>query len=264
MNAGETVTFSATVSDDATAENQLQLSWLSSIDGEFSTFPATSSGLAQATAQLTAGQHIITLRATDGDGLIGDASMVLTVNSLPTAPSVDIAPDPATTTDALTATAYGSTDADGQSVSYAYAWSQNGVLTSYAGQSVPSSATAKGDTWSVEATPSDGFGNGPTGTSSLVISNTSPMVSNVSVTPSTAQVGDTVACTATVTDPDEVPTEDIVWINQSTGQTVGTGASLTLDSTMVDVGDTVACGIDRDGFRWCDGRWNSCILCHQQ
>ena len=153
VNAGETVTFSATVSDDATAENQLQLSWLSSIDGEFSTFPATSSGLAQATAQLTAGQHIITLRATDGDGLLGDASMVLTVNSLPTAPSVDIAPDPATTTDALTATAYGSTDADGQSVSYAYAWSQNGVLTSYAGQSVPSSATAKGDTWSVEATP---------------------------------------------------------------------------------------------------------------
>ena len=100
--------------------------------------------MAQATAQLTAGQHIVTLRATDDDGLVGDASIVLTVNWLPTEPSVSIAPDPAYTTNAITATAYGSTDVDGQSVSYTYAWSKDGVLTSYTGQSVPSSATAKG------------------------------------------------------------------------------------------------------------------------
>lgn len=250
VNAGTTTTFTATVSDDSTAENQLEMEWISSIDGNFSTFPATSSGLAQASVQLSAGQHIVTVRATDGDGLIGDASIVLTVNALPTEPTVDITPDPAFTTSTITATAYGSTDAEGQSISYSYAWSKNGVLTNYTGQTVPSSATAKGEVWSVEATPSDGFGNGPSGGSDTVVSNSPPVVSAVVVTPSSAQVGDTVTCSATVTDPDEVPVETFLWVNQTTGLTLGTTASLTIDSTMADVGQSVACELtatDSDG-----------------
>ena len=70
----------------------------------------------------------MTVTATDTDGLFTDAVFVFTINALPTAPSVSLSPNPVYTNDDLVATASGSTDGDGQAVSYAYEWRKTACL----------------------------------------------------------------------------------------------------------------------------------------
>jgi len=130
---------------------------VSDIDGEFSTQGSDSSGnISFGINTLTAGQHNLSVTATDTTGLTANTSLLLQINTPPSAPTVTIAPDPATTNDALVATGSGSVDDDGDNVSYTYSWTQNGNATSYNSSSVPASATAFGEVWQVRVTPNDG------------------------------------------------------------------------------------------------------------
>lgn len=79
LDLGTELLLRGTVSDDETAVEALTLSWSSSVDGELSTAPADSSGTASAAATLSAGIHTLTLTATDGTGLTGSDSVVVTV-----------------------------------------------------------------------------------------------------------------------------------------------------------------------------------------
>lgn len=249
-NEGEIITFVGLLSDDSTQENQLVLSWTSNIDGEFSNNPAASSGMAQTTiSDLSVGSHLISLSAMDMDGLIGDAVIVININGLPSQPSLSISPNPATTSNTLEATAYGSIDPENQSVSYSYIWFVDGVLSSHTGSTLPSSATSKGELWLVESTPSDGHGSGPVGSDSLEIMNTNPEVSGVVISPSFPLITDVLGCSGTVVDPDETPLQQIEWVNLNTGLSLGTNTTLIVDPTLVGVGDDIECiitAIDSD------------------
>ena len=87
--------------------------------------------------------------------------MLLQVNGV--APDIALNPDPAVTTDDLTvAIVANATDADGDPITYSYAWSVDGVASSPSTSATLSSAeTTKGQTWSVEVTPNDGYSDGP-------------------------------------------------------------------------------------------------------
>ena len=62
----------------------------------------------------------------------------------------------------LTATASGSTDADGDSiVYYSFEWYENGVLHPSTLNSIGSSDLDVGELWTVRVTPNDGYANGP-------------------------------------------------------------------------------------------------------
>ena len=87
------------VEDDAHAAEDLEVLWESSLDGSLDPDPIDSEGL----SQLSLGTHVITAIATNPDDLSGTASLTLTVNGVPEAPSVVILPDPSTTTNDLTA-----------------------------------------------------------------------------------------------------------------------------------------------------------------
>ena len=102
------------------------------------------------------------------------------------------------------ASATGSTDPDGSgTVSYAYAWYEDGVLSSAStSASFPSSATTKHHTYRVVVTPSDGTGDGPTGEAERTVDNTAPVLSGPTLSASTVQVGDVLTCAATATDAD--------------------------------------------------------------
>ena len=64
--------FEAEVTDDFTHPQDLDIRWISEIDGIFGTLPASASGLARIDTILTAGYQLITLVVTDTDGNVSE------------------------------------------------------------------------------------------------------------------------------------------------------------------------------------------------
>jgi hypothetical protein len=163
---GLAVPFSAQVSDDEDRASDLALSWVSDLDGEFSTQRADSAGLAEFSyAGLSAGAHTVTL--------------LLTVqNSAPTAPTVALSPsDPVEGEDDLVCAVVGaSTDADGDALSYTVAWTVDGTAwtgstatTTLAGDTISAADLVAGELWACVVTPSDGSAAGPSGSAAVAI-----------------------------------------------------------------------------------------------
>lgn len=239
VNEGEDLSFSAVVYDSEDPATALALSWVSDLDGEFSTEGPDSSGAVSFEVDsLSPGDHRLTLTVTDTDGLYTVANVDVTVNQVPTAPTVTLAPDPAGTADALTATATGSVDPDSSGVvRYTYAWYQDGALSSASTSAIlPASATTKHETWRVEVTPDDGTGSGPVGAAELTIQNTAPTLSGPTLSAATAAVGDVLTCSASASDvdPADSPSVTYTWSDGSTGATYTVGAA-------GDPGDVIAC-----------------------
>jgi hypothetical protein len=250
FSQGESIVFEGEILDGQDIASQLDVAWESTIDGLFSTDPPLSNGsVIISTASLSPGTHSITLSATDSSGLIGQDLLNMRINRPPIDTSVTIAPTGAQTQDDIYAQAL-ATDEDGDSIQYSYSWLKNGVGTSYSSDVIPHSATSKGENWTVEVIPSDGYATGISASASIIIQNTAPILSALSITPSTPSNSDTLTCTATSTDPDEVPTESISWNRPSDGLMLGTGGSLILDPNIVHGGDILQCimtSTDSDG-----------------
>lgn len=231
VNDGEPVRFTATVSDAEDDATEIVLDWTSDVDGGFSTQGADSSGQVDfSTTALSTGPQRITVGATDTDGLRTEQVLDLTVNAVPTAPTVTLSPDPAVTTDTLTATASGSIDPDGSgTVTYGYAWFVDGVSSSASTSATfPASTAARGSTVRVVVTPTDGIGSGETGEAERTIANADPLLTGPTLSSSTVEVGDTLTCSASATDPDgDTPVIAYAWQDGSTSATYTVPTSAT-------------------------------------
>lgn len=204
-NEGDSIDFSALVSDDRTAASAITFEWESDLDGVFSTKGANSSGQAEFLySGLSHGDHTITVHAKDDDGFETTDSASITVNGIPSAPVVHITPDPAGSGDNLSVSLdTPSVDPDGDPVTYTYAWYLNGVLSAYTSNPLPAAATTKGDLWTVYVTPTDGYATGDAGSDSVSVGNGAPSVTSVTITPATAYTNDTLtAVPSGYSDPD--------------------------------------------------------------
>ena len=236
---GVSVTFAAQVSDLEDQIHELNVTWESSLDGTINALPPDSTGLVQfVNNTLNFGTHTITATVTDSDGLYARNIFDITINGVPTAPSVSLMPDPVYTTDNLTAVASGSIDPDGTLVSYTYEWYQNGVLTGSTGTLLSSSNTTKGDNWTVRVTPTDGITTGPYVEESITISNSPPEIGSMSISPNNPSTQDTISCSATGTDADGDPTTiSYSWLINSSPVS---GTSSSLSGPFVN-GDVITC-----------------------
>jgi hypothetical protein len=244
VNQGAALTFQAEVGDTEDSPTALALSWDSSVDGVFSSQGADSGGLAQfVSSELSAGEHVLTLTVTDTSGMYATALVTFTVNALPSAPTVTLSPDPATTGDTLVATATGSSDPDGSgTVTYAYAWYEAGSLSSAStGATFAATDTTRDLTYRVVVTPSDGTGEGTAGEAELTIANSDPVVDTPVIDPTSGvTTATTLACSASATDPDgDTPAVTFAWSNGSTS--LGVSDSLTLTASKAAPGDSITC-----------------------
>ena len=244
VNEGEEVQFTASIVDESDAANELTISWESNWDGVFNTDNPNFAGDIDFSEELSQGQHEITLTAIDTDGFSNSETLIVSVNGLPSAPTITLAPDPAVTTDTLTVTVTtDSTDAEGDAISYGYAWSVDGTVSSVStGATFPASDTAKGDTISVEVTPNDGTGDGTSATASVSIDNTEPSLTSVTLTPSTPYEGDSLTCTPGTASDDDGDTITYRYSWTVDGNSVSASSS-DLDDSYWSKGEDVYCTV---------------------
>lgn len=240
---GLAVTLSGTVGDAEDAPEDLLITWASDRDGVLWTDSADASGgTLYVTEGLSAGTHLLSLTATDTDGLSATATVRLLVDAPPSAPSITLTPDPATSADDLTASVTtASIDPEGAAVSYRYAWFVDGVASGASVSAVlPASATTRGETWTVRVTPEDGVQDGPFAEAAVRIDNALPSVASVSISPDPATGSDVLTCAWTgFADADgDADASTVAWTVD--GRSAGSGATL---STGFTRGDLVTCTV---------------------
>jgi len=169
------------------------------------------------------------------------------LNTPPTAPVVQIEPDPAYDDSALTCDILtASYDADGDSVTYTYSWLRNGAMTSMTANTVSADETATGDIWICVVTPFDGTDYGRSGNDSITIqssmpANSPPTSPAVRIEPHLAYNHDGLWCN--ITGPSQDPDNDSItyeyaWLRN--------GAATLLDgdtawANQTSVGDNWTC-----------------------
>ena len=98
-------------------------------------------------------------------------------NTAPGTPQVALdAASPATDADLVVVFLAQAADPEGDAVSYRFTWFQDGAVRSdLTTDTVPASATTRGQTWRVVVTPNDGALDGPVAEASATVVNTPPL-----------------------------------------------------------------------------------------
>ncbi len=200
-------------------------------------------------ASLTARGDAYYLQLTPSDDtLTGNTVTSLTgtvVNSAPVIESVQLAPSAPTTTSPLVASVVAS-DADGDALSYTYAWYVGGQLVSgVTGDTLPASHHEAGDQVWVEATASDGIDTtDPVLSLVVTIENTPPSVAAATISPTVAYESTVLSCTGTGWYDVDGDAEGYQYVWRVNGQQVGTGDQLT--GADFDKDDVVTCVLTPD------------------
>ncbi|MDP9246400.1 MAG: YncE family protein [Chloroflexota bacterium] len=161
--------------------------------------------------------------------LNGSNAVALLGNSAPVVDSVTVSPSSARTNDTLAASV-AAHDADGDTLTYAFQWTRNGVDISAATTATLDLSVAgtgeRGDAIAVRVTASDGtLSSAPLTSSALLIQDTAP-VATVALNTTTPGTHTVLVATATASDADADPlTFTYVWkVNGVTRQTTTTSA----------------------------------------
>lgn len=231
---GRLVTFEGLVSDPEDEASLLTAAWSSDLDGALCAGGADSSGSTScSTDALGVGLHTITLTVTDSAGEEAFASLSFEVyeeNTPPGSPEVAISPVAPTTTDDLTVSVVvDAEDEDGDAVSYNYQWYRDDALMSgYTSATVAAARTAKGEVWMVEVTATDGEDEGLAATAEVLILDTPPEISAVSLTPAAPTTLDTLTCAPVGWFDADGDAEDYTWRWEVDGRVVSGAGEATL------------------------------------
>lgn len=183
-----------------------------------------------------------------GLGLSVSAPAITILNTPPTLASASLSTTTPNESSVLTVTPRTPFDADGDSVTYRYAWTVNGAQVSTAA-SISGALFGRGDSVMVTVTPFDGTDAGASvNAGPAVVQNTPPVLSALSITPAQPRITDTLTVTPVAIDGDgDIITYTFTWLVN--GQAVQSGSSRTLAPGAFDAGDDVSVlGVPSDGL----------------
>jgi hypothetical protein len=185
----------------------------------------------------------VTVYATDGDLRSNAVTATVTVgNAPPTAGSVTISPETATTSTPLTCAAADVGDAEGDAVAVAYAWTVDGAAAA-AGETLPAGSALAGQSVVCIATLDDGYDAVDVASAAYIMGNEPPGAPTVEVTPANPADTDELSC-AVVTDavdPDgDTVTYTTAWYRDGV-VTAEAGSTVPADTTHRD--EVWTCGM---------------------
>jgi hypothetical protein len=193
------------------------------------------------TYSLTKGDEV-SCEVTPGDGTDQGTPLSDTViidNAAPVVSSVAISPLSPAVSDDLVCT-YSFTDPDGDPDQSQMSWEVNSGSVPYYGNILPAGVAATGDTATCIVVANDGSMDGNTDSASVVIGNSTPVASNVTISPNPAFAADTLTCSYSFSDGDGDPDQSIIQWTNSQGAVVGTNSTL---SGIFTGGDQVSCTV---------------------
>jgi hypothetical protein len=200
-------------------------------------------------AAFSKGQEVFCI-ATPNDGIEDGAPMassaVTIANSAPTIDAVAITPDPATSSNDLTCGVTAS-DADGDSLSYGYAWQVDGVDAGVTTSTLAKASFSRNSVVSCTVSVSDdGVDFVTEASAGVTIGNSAPDMDSVTINPAVPTVSDDLDCVASGTDQDG---DSISYTYAWTVNGSAAGATATLASGAFAKGDIIACqAFGNDGF----------------
>ncbi|MCK6524859.1 hypothetical protein L6R49_25940, partial [Myxococcota bacterium] len=178
---------------------------------------------------------LLALNACVGDKSTGDDTAA--ENRAPSAPIITLTGG-TTGEDLVADMTVASTDADGDPISYTWAWTLDGAAQAdLTTETVPADRLARGQVWSVTVTPNDGLQDGPSASAETTIANGLPSVT-LTLTPAELTTDSTVTALIGGADPDgDVLSFEIQWLVNDT--VVASDVESISGVDYFDKGDTV-------------------------
>lgn len=183
----------------------------------------------------------VEVRASEGPRLSEVATASVTIVNTPPVATVAITPADPTAAEPLIAQAEG-TDADGDELTFRYAWRLDGsTAVRSSTERLEAAAINAGETWVVEVVPLDGETEGAPVTAQATVRNAPPFVRDgvVTLTPAQPLTGTALQVAFAVIDPDGSGTTDaeVAWFVG--GVEVARGAARSLAASAFNKGDAV-------------------------
>jgi hypothetical protein len=127
-----------------------------------------------------------------GSAVTSDTADVL--NTVPVITTVSLSPAAPTVASSISSTVTGASDADGDSISYTYSWTVNGVHTGGSTSQLANTSFERDDEVELTVTPSDGAAGTAVSSGTVTVVNALPSVSSVNISPSNPYNDDNLTC----------------------------------------------------------------------
>ncbi|MCO4769218.1 MAG: lamin tail domain-containing protein [Deltaproteobacteria bacterium] len=246
----DSVTFVGTATDDR-EPTSLSVEWFSDRDGPLNSAPPISSGLMTfSTDTLSNGEHTVTVRVTDVDGLFGEDAVVFEIipkDLPPSTPIIEINPaSPLSTEDLSCLITVGSADPDGEPITYTYSWFKNGVQALISSATLPATETASGEEWTCQVVANDGTLDSEPGEDTVTIDNQLPTIDSAVLGPALAFETSVLTCAGVNWQDNDGDPEGYQYLWLVDGSVVTGVTTATLDGTWFDRTQTVQCELTPD------------------
>ncbi|MFZ5481271.1 MAG: Ig-like domain-containing protein [Myxococcota bacterium] len=197
---------------------------------------------------LDAGEHTLSVTATDSEGLSSTATRTVSVSAVPvdeapTAPVVHVEPGDPITGDTLSVVIDAeSVDPEGANVTYTFSWTADGVA---AGEGETAGPVTRGQEWVVTVVASDGALSSEAATASVTAGNAAPTGTGVTLSPAAPTVADTIACAVEGVADAEGDAVTETYAFTVDGVAAGDGTA-TLQAGAAAAGQSVVCDVTLD------------------
>ena len=205
----------------------------------------TSSSLTFSPLSVSPGDSVVCIYTVDDSTITDSSSAVLSItNTDPTIDAISIVPTNPFLGDTLTCMGSVS-DEDLEALTETYQWENQttgALLSTDISLELDTSNASPNDVIACTLSVVDPSGGSDSDIATVSVGNLAPTIDSLSFDLASVAIGDTITCLSSVSDPEgEIPNVVYDWENNTSGTTIGSGASLTLTASMATGLDEISC-----------------------